>query len=454
MPEKQMSWGVRLSLAAVAACAVPCAAQTPPPAAQTPAAQSPIAGPVSLTLDQAIATAIRNHPQIAIAQNLASAAGQKVIEARSANYPLLNANITGAQTNDPNARIGAGELNAPRMFDREGQGININQLITDFGRTHNLVASSRLQEQAQQQFTTATRYDIALGVARAYYEVLQDTVLVRVAQETVHARQTLADQVSALFKAQLRSQVDESFADVNLSEAQLMLIRAQNALKQSYADLGRAMGEDRPPASYQLAEAPPAPAPPADVDALVAQAIQNRPELSELRLQYESAQRFAQAERDLKRPTLSFIGLAGVMPYINQDPRIAPDGYEGSALNLNIPIFNGHLFTARAREAYYQSIAANQRLRDLQQQIEHDVRITILAAQNAYERVPVTERLLAESRLALQLAQGRYNLALASIVELTQAQLNVTQAEIENTTAKYEYQSAYAALQYTIGNLR
>lgn len=443
MHRAKTKWRLRACTAAVAACTLqfPCAAQTPPRT-------------VSLTLDQAIATAIRNHPQVAIAENLASAAGERVTEARSANYPLLNAAITGAQTNDPNARIGAGQINAPRMFSREGQGISVNQLISDFGRTHNLVASSRLQQQAQQQFATATRYDVALGVARAYYEVLQDTVLVQVAQETVHARQTLANQVTALFKAQLRSEVDASFADVNLSEAQLLLIRAQDSVKQAYADLARAMGEDRPPDTYQLAEAPPAPAPPADIDSLVAQAIQNRPELAELRLQYEAAQRFTQAERDLKRPTFSFIGLAGALPYIDQDPRTAPDGYEGTALNLEIPIFNGHLFSARAREAYYQSIAANQRLRDLQQQIEHDVRITVITAQNAYARIPVTERLLAQTRLALNLARGRYNLALASIVELTQAQLNVTQAEIENTTAKYEYQSAYAALQYTIGALR
>lgn len=432
---------MRKSKWALLACAFVCAAQSPPQ-------------PVSLTLDQAIATAIKNHPQIAIAQNLASAAGERVTEARSAYYPLVNGSITGTQTNDQNARIGAGAINASRMYTREAQGIQINQLVTDFGRTHNLVSSSRLEQQAEQQGAVATRYDITLGVARAYYEILEDTALVRVAEETVRARQTLDNQVKALATAQLRSQVDVSFADVNLSEAQLMLIRARDDVKQAYADLARAMGEDRPAAAYQLTEAQTAPAPPDDPETLVGQAIQSRPELAELRLRYESAERFAQAERDLKRPNLSFIGLGGSLPYINQDPRTAPDVYEGTALNLQIPIFNGHLFSARAREAYYQSIAADQRLRDLQQQIEHDVRTALLTAQNAYERIPVTQRLLDQARLALTLAQGRYNLALASIVELTQAQLNVTQAEIENTTARYDYQGAWAALQYTIGALR
>ena len=71
-----------------------------------------------------------------------------------------------------------------------------------------------------------------------------------------------------------------------------------------------------------------------------------------------------------------------------------------------------------------------------------------------YQNIDVTAEMLREASLALDLAQGRYNLGLSSIVELTQAQLNLTQAESENLTAKYDYQSVYAMLQYTTGFLR
>jgi hypothetical protein len=86
---------------------------------------------------------------------------------------------------------------------------------------------SRLQEQAAAQTTQATRYDVILGVNRAYFGVLESQALVRVAQETVNRAPDLTDQVTALGNAQLKSQVDVSFAQVNLSEAQLMLIRAR-----------------------------------------------------------------------------------------------------------------------------------------------------------------------------------------------------------------------------------
>ena len=409
--------------------------------------------PQTLTLPQAVAIALQNHPRIAAAQNLEQAAGQRVVEARAPYYPVLSAEVTGSQAN-PLSRIGAGSLATSALFNRQGDGLMASQLITDSGRTKNLVASSSLQAQAASQSTQAARYDVTLGVNRAYYGVLQAQALVRVAEETVKTRQTLTDQVSALTNAQLKSMVDLSFAKVNLSEAQLLLIRAQDNLKQSFADLSRALGQDVSPAQYELVEDPAKPALPPDADALVNTAIQNRPELADLRLRFEASQKFETAEHDLKKPNVTLVAVGGALPYLDQNPRVAPEGYEGVAVNLEIPIFNGHLFSAREQAAHYESLAANQRLRDLRQQVERDVRVAWLNASAAQQRIPVTNELVSQAQLSLTLAEGRYNLGLASIVEITQAQLNVTQAQIENVTAGYDYQNAFAGLQYTLGALR
>jgi outer membrane protein len=418
--------------------------------AQTPVPPAPAA---TLTLPQAVQLAIRNHPRIAVSQSAQAAAGQRVTEVRAPYYPAVNAEITGAQ-GLYDSRLGAGYITASSLFSREGEGLIVNQLITDLGRTRNLVASSRLQEQAAAQTTQATLYDVTLDVNKAYFSVLASQALVRVAEETVMARQTLADQVTALGQAQLKSQVDVSFAEVNLSEAQLLLIRARANLQQSFADLNRTLGLDTAPIPYQLAEGVTPGTPPAAVDDLVAQAVQNRPELADLRFRYQAAQKFETAEKDLKRPNVNLMAVGGVLPYLDQSPRIAPEGYEGVAINVEIPIFNGHLYSARAEAARYEALGASQRLRDLQQQVEHDVRTAWLAANTAYQRIPVTVQLINQAQLAQDLARGRYDLGLASIVELTQAQLNFTQAQIENVGALYEYQSAYAVLQYTIGALR
>jgi len=416
-------------------------------------AGSAMAQTSALTLPQAVSIAIQNHPRIAAAQNIESAAGQRITQARAPYYPTVSGEITGSQANSLR-RVGAGFLTTSALFSRQGEGLEVNQLITDLGRTGNLVASARLQAQASAQTTQATRYDVILGVNRAYFGVLEAQALVRVAQETVAARQTLDDQVTALGKAQLKSQVDVSFADVNLSEAKLLLIRAQSNLQQSFVDLARALGQDATPSQYQLADGPSPGNPPATVEDLVTQAVMNRPELADLRFRYQAAQKFESAERDLKHPSVNLMAVGGALPYIDQNPRVAPEGYEGIAINVDIPIFNGHLFSAREQAARYEALAANQRVRDLQQQVEHDVRAAWLNATTAYQRIPVTLELVDQATLAQDLAKGRYDLGLASIVELTQAQLNVTQAQIENVGAQYDYQSAYAFLQYTIGALR
>lgn len=404
-----------------------------------------------LTLAEAEAIAVRNHPQIAAAVDEERAAAARITEAKSAYYPKIEAEITGSQGFDQ-SRIGAGALAASVLFNRFGQGLEVNQLVTDLGRTRNLVATSKFQQQAAAEAAQATRFGVILNVDEAYFGLLEARAFLNVAQDTVKARQTVVDQVGALAKAQLKSQVDVSFAQVNLQQARLLLIQAQNAIDRAAADLARALGEDRA-GSYELAEAETPPTLPPSADTMIAASLQSRPELRESRLQVAAAQRFEAAERDLKKPNVTVIGVGGALPYLDQNPRVAPHEYEGAAVNIEVPIFNGHLFSAREEAAHYQELAADQRRRDLEQQIEHDVRSAWLNANTAYQRIPVSEELLRQATQALDLAQGRYQLGLASIVEVTQAQLNVTQAQIETVNARYEYQTAFATLQYTAGQL-
>ena len=416
-------------------------------------ARAQSAAPTLLALKEAEALALKNHPQVLAAQATVLEFNEHVVEERSAYFPTVDYDLTGSGGN-PQGRIGAGYLPASRLFDRLGTGITLSQLITDSGRTPNLVASSRLQAQASQRTYEATRYDILLAVNQAYFGVLRAQALVKVAQQTVAARQTLSDQVTELAKNKLRSDVDVAFADVNLSEARLLLLRSQDQMRAAIAELTHALGSEQE-ANYKLTDEPLPPSPATDADSLVAQAYANRPDLLSLQLQHQSAVKFERAERDLSFPTISLVGTAGVIPEINQilSTKI-PNNYEAAALNVEVPIFNGRLFTARREAARYHAEAEDQKVRDLQQRIARDVRVAWSSSRTVYQNIDVTAEMLREASLALDLAQGRYNLGLSSIVELTQAQLNLTQAEIENLNAKYDYQSVYAMLQYTMGLLR
>jgi outer membrane protein len=422
-----------LFFSVVILAAIPCRAQVPQ----------------KLTLQEAEQIAIQNHPQIQAATQLASAAAAQVQEARSFYYPQAYGSLTGVEAEN-NSRIAAGSLNNPVIYDRFAEGLAVNQLVTDFGRTYQLVKSSHLRAQAQQENVTATRADVLLALNQAYFGALKAQAVLQVAEQTVKSRQLVAEQTSALQKSNLKSGLDVSFANVDLAQAQLLLIQAKNDVLASFAELSNDLGysDQR---IFQLADEPLPPEPPADVTPLLQEALQNRPELIRQGLDVKAAQSFATAERDLWFPTISAAGATGLIPY-RQDT--LSSRYAAAGFNVNIPIFNGRLFTARHSEASSQAKAQQQYLRDLQDRIVRDVRTAWLNAGSAFQRLAVTEQLLNEATQAFDLAQSRYGLGLSSIVELSQAQLNKTQAEILKVSAQYEYTGQIANLNYQLGRMQ
>ena len=123
-------------------------------------------------------------------------------------------------------------------------------------------------------------------------------------------------------------------------------------------------------------------------------------------------------------------------------------------MNVNVPVFNGGLFKARQTEAELKAKAANENVNDLANRVTRDVRVAYLNARTAYERVGLADQLLKQALLALDLARGRYDLGLSSIVELSQAQLNLTSAQIAVASARFEYQAQRAIMDYQTGALR
>jgi outer membrane protein len=399
---------------------------------------------MSLSLKQAEALALKINPQVSVARLTALASQQVTREVRSSLWPAATVNLTAVDA-DPGSRIAAGALNNPVIYQRAAGGVVVNQLITDFGRTTNLTASANYAAKAENQNAMATKEQILLAVDQAFYGALQAHAVLAVAQQTVSARQNVFDQVEALFKSKLRSQLDSSFASVNLAQAKLLVLDAQNNENAALATLSAVLGYPGVQ-NFQLVEDTAAiAAPPGNVDDLISQALVMRPEILALGFQYQSAQKFQSAEHDLFFPTIGAVGVVGDTPVRNP---LLSTWYGAVGVNIGIPVFNGFLYSARSREASLRAQAAQDRLLDLRNRISRDVRTSWLNANTAYLRVSVTQQLLDQSNLALDLAQTRYNLGLSSIVELSQAQLQQTQAQIGNAQAGYDYRLALAILQY------
>jgi outer membrane protein len=417
--------------------------------ASTVTAASPDSGQ-PLTLEQAHGIALKNHPGIGAADYRALAANEVYRQARSGLMPQVNLYGSLVQAESANTRIMAGGLNNPSVFNRAAVGAGISQLITDFGRTSNLAASTRLQASAESENAQTTREQVLLEVDRDYFGVLQAQDLENVAKQTVDTRQLLLDRVSILASNKLKSDLDVSFARVALENGKLLLQNARDGFDSAMASLSAVLGY-REQRRFELAEAEPALVGTAsDISVLVDEALRDRPELASFRDERDAALRLARSLRDARLPTISAVIATGDAP--SHDVRL-PDTYTAGGIQVSVPLFAGGLYQARQREAELRAKAAAESLRSVEDVVTRDVRIAWLNVNSSRDRLRTTEQLRRYAANAYELAEARYKAGSSSIVELSQAQLELTSAQIAEAGARYDVLIQESGLNYETGGM-
>ena len=433
-------------LTAGMAAQVPAANPAGTDSSQVPAQPVPASAALRLTVQDAEALALRNNPQVSVYRLLAMASQQITREAKSNYYPTVYGSVTAVEP-QPGSRIAAGALNNPIIYERVAAGVTLAQLITDFGRTNNLVATAALRAKASNLNAEATAAQIKLAADQAFYNALQANAELKVADQTVSARQLVSDQITTLFNNKLKSQLDVSFANANVSQAKLLLLDAQNNYQAALSVLSEILGSSSQQ-QFDLVDPETQLNPPSDAVAqLVDLAFSNRPEIAAQDYEYQAAQHFQKAERDLLLPDIRVLGTVGSVP--TGAPQLE-SWYGAVGVNINIPIFNGFLYPARSREAALRAQASREQSRELRDRIANDVRTSWLNANAAYSRISVTQQFVDQTNLAADLSQTRYTLGLGSIVELSQAQLQQTEAQIQFAAAKYQYRIAESVLRFQI----
>lgn len=410
---------------------------------------SPSLPDASLTLTQAEAIAVANQPRILAAQLRARASAQRVREARSGIFPTVAFNATGAMVADPGTATAAGALTTSSISDRFAYGGNLVQLVTDFGRTNAIIGTERSLADAQKDVATLTTAQVKLTVRVAFFQVLSAEAVLRAATEAKDNRDLILRQIGALAQSQLRSTLDVSFANVLQSEAQLAVFRAESSVQQQRLHLATAMGLPQTVTSQLADEAVPSELPP-NASSFVTQANAQRADLSAAVSREKAASRFADAERKLSYPTLNALGAAGQLPYHDHTLQ---GNYAAAGFNLNVPVFNGGLFKARKNEAEFEARARAKDVDETRLEVNEQVQTEWYEANEAFRSLDVSARLVAQSKEALRLAQARYDAGLGSIVELNEAQLSETSAEITAAGANYTYLTRRAELDFAAGLL-
>jgi outer membrane protein len=452
LPSAPLPSSVSFTLATAGTIVGSSQAQVTPPVQQQPLID-PATPTISITRTDAERLALKNNPRITASHLLALAAGQVTRETRSGEVPQISAAITAAKAED-GSRIGAGALTDSRLYTHAGTGGTLSQLLTDFGHTRDLVATNKLQQKAQDQTALATEQDVLLATDQAFYRLLNAQSLLEVAKATVAARGDVQNLTSALTKNALKSDLDLNIASADLSQSQLLELDAENQVASSSAALAAilaAPGDSLYHAIEDSEEEPPPPSPDSSASInTIAQA--QRPDLQALRLNAAADQKFATAQLLQHLPTISALALGGITP-VAPDGIFVPSWYAAGGVNLTLPLFTGFRIDAQTQEARLRQKAAEKQTQELSDNIARDVRVALLNAQTAFRRIAVADQFRKQTAQALALAQTRYKLGLSSIVELSQAQLQSTQAAVAAVNARYDYLLSLRSLDYVRGQL-
>jgi outer membrane protein len=406
----------------------------------------------------AIRIALERHPLIRKSEHSADSAAAVAEQARSKYYPELNAYAiqTGGTIRPLSAFNIAGAQNKPTSYV-ESAGLRADQLLYDFGQTaHKVLAESAGQEAAEKDVLTQKALAI-LRVQQAYIHCLRQARLVQIAEETVRERGVLRDQIAVLYKRELKSKLDLDLISVELRNAEVQLLQARNERRAAFAALNNAMGI-RGSEEYTLEEAPLSESIPGNLESLITQAVEERPEVLGASERIRQATEQLKSAQALNLPTISAQGMYGVIHFsdapLNQYAGSHPGQtnlWWGAGASVSFPIFTGFLIENRVADARAQRYKREQVKIELTNRISLEMTDAYLSLQSARQQIRVAEQEVASARSALTLAKERYRLGLASIVDVTTATTALLIAEVRLSEARYAVQTAVAAVDYARG---
>lgn len=420
------------------------AAGAAPAIEMTRQAPQPVTGPV-LTLDDALLVALDNHPNLKAARERIAAQRAVLGQQMAAYYPTITLNNTYRSTLQTGTTSTSGT--AVDFFSSQA---NASWILYNFGKREGAVQAARETLNATDYNYKTTANGVILGVKQAYYTYLGAKELVKVREETVQSRDLLVRQARGFYEVGTRARIDVVRAESNLYNAQAELIVVQNAVKVAWVTLKNALGvRDLP--ERPLEETAIMTTIPYTVEEAREIAYANRPELKSFEAQRKAQDQNIATARRGHLPDISFDGSYG-----RRNTSGARDTFPlrvswQAQLSLNIPIFDGFRTTNRVEENLHNYYVIKSQEELQRQQVALDVEQSYLRLVELQERIKANEAAAKAAKENLDLANGRYQVGVGSIIEVTDAQTLYTDAQTTYVRALYDYKIADAQLVRAIG---
>ena len=396
----------------------------------------------TLDLQRCIAIAMEKHPSIQAAAGTIIAGESKIGQARSGFYPQLSGSAGYSRT-DPtsNSSISA----AGQAYDSYSSGISLSQSLYDFGKTSTQVKVQELNRDSYRSDLDNVIIQVAFAVKQAYYGLLQAKRNQEVSREVVGQFQQHLEQAKAFFEVGTKPKFDVTKADVDLSNAKLNLLKAENAFRLSQVILNNTMGMQEAP-DYGVVDQLPFQRVTIDLDEVTRRAYQRRPDLMAIAVKKKSLEQSIELARKGYYPSLT-----GSASYGWGASSFPLDQGWSIGAQLNIPLFSGFLTKYQVEEARanLDVLTANEAL--LQQTIYRDVKQAWLNLQEAADRIATAALTVRQANENLDLANGRYTSGVGSPIEVTDALVSVSNAKTAHIAALYDYRLAHASLEKAAG---
>ena len=416
-----------------------------------------------MTLDDAIRTATQHQPQLRQSRANTEAAWAKADEARAPLLPQVTLNGSYQRTTS-NPALSPGfpaalftPCNAPTSrnsctdtFNFFSLGANATQLLWDFGQTLDAWRAAKTNADSTADTERFASLTVLLGVRSAYFNARAQKALVQVAKDTLGNQDKHLKQTQGFVEVGTQPEIALAQAKTNYANAQVQEITAENNYETAKAQLNQAMGVEGP-TDYDVADEQLGAVEGEDqsTDPLVDEAVKARPDLVAFEKQIRAQELTLSAVRGSYWPTLS--AGAAVTDRSTEVDALDSGINANVSVSLTWPIFQGLLTKSQVRENEAK-LTALEAQRDLaRQQVRLEVDQARLAVRAAKAAVGAAAEALVNASTQLRLAEGRYQTGVGNIIELSDAQVALTQAAAQKVQADYNVSTARAQLLKALG---
>jgi len=381
-----------------------------------------------LTLDQAISIAIENNPAIAISDATIDISKAGVKNAKSIYYPQISSRII-----------------VP-FIGRES-GFYLDQLIYDFGLTSNRVKSRKALLQSSEFDKETAEDDIILSTTISYYTVLSEKHIALAMEKKVIESERRLEQAQGFYKSGRVPQIETTKAEVNLGNAKLEQIAAQNNFEIAKVNLQTIMAIEDSSFNYELEDSIELSISPYQLEESIIQALGSRPELKSLESQKVAMRANLKASKKEFYPEVF-----GRTAYRFEGEGAQTPGFI-AGVGVKFPIFEGFSRFAKVEDSKANLRLTNAELRSTKAGIVSQIKQLHLDLHFARENINVTKRTRESAEQSLLLARERYKLARASSVELAEAESLYATSNAKYMQAIYNYNINVARLKRATGEV-